>query len=381
MPGVTKTRVVVLGAGFAGLELATCLDEALGDNVGVTIIDESDSFVFGFSKLDVVFGRTESDAVRSFYSKISKPNVEFRRESISAIDPSSRRVSTNAGSHDADILVVALGTVYDFSATPGFQEGGYEYYSLAGAEALRDVLERFDGGRVHIAVLGEPYKCPPAPFEGALLLHDAFEQRGIRGKVEISVSGYMGAPVPVSEEVSSTIHGALTERNINYIPKTTVRRLDVANKVAETDTGEVISYDLFIGIPIHRVPAVVAESGLAPDGWVPVDKTNLRTSFEDVYAVGDVAGVPMAKAGVFAMNAARVVAADIESKIRGTPSPDPYAGAGNCFIEFGGGKVARVDANFLSGPTPTGHILGPSAEIAREKKAFADEQLERWFGS
>jgi sulfide:quinone oxidoreductase len=375
---VTKS-VVVLGAGFAGLELATRLDESLGNEVAVTVIDQSESFVFGFSKLDVLFGRSKVSDVRSYYSEISKENVEFRRESITAIDPPARRVDTDAGSYDADILVVALGTAYDLSATPGFEQGGYEYYSMAGTQALRDALEGFGGGHVHIAVLGEPYKCPPAPFEGALLLHDAFEQRGIRDKVEITVSGYMGAPVPVSEEVSSTIHGALTERNISYIPKTTVTRLDVENKVAETDTGQPISYDFFIGIPVHRVPAVVASSGLAPDGWVPVDRKNLATSFPDVYAVGDVAGLPMAKAGVFAMNAARVVAADIESKIRGSSPPEPYAGAGSCYIEFGGGAVARVEANFLSGPNPTGHIFGPSVEIAREKKAFADEQLKRWF--
>ncbi len=377
---MTKQRVVVLGAGFAGLELATCLDETLGGEVQVTVIDESESFVFGFSKLDVLFGQTDVEDAQSFYSDISKPNVEFRRESINAIDPATRRVETDAGSHEADILVVALGAVYDFSATPGFEEGGYEYYSMPGAQALRVALEGFTSGRVHIAILGEPYKCPPAPFEGALLLHDAFEKRGIRGHVEISVSGYMAAPVPVSEEVSSTIHGALTERNISYIPKTTVTRLDVEKRVAETDTGDPIPYDLFIGIPVHRVPQVVASSGLAPDGWVPVDKANLRTSFEEVYAVGDVAGLPMAKAGVFAMNAARVVAADIESKIRRAAPPDPYAGAGSCYIEFGGGSVAKVEANFLSGPKPTGHIFGPSVEIAREKKAFADEQLERWFG-
>ena len=373
--------MVVLGAGFAGLELATCLDEALGDEVHVTVIDESESFVFGFSKLDVLFGRTNLSDVRSFYSEISKKNVDFRCETITAIDAVARRVDTDAGSHDADFLVVALGAAYDFSATPGFEQGGYEYYSVAGAQVLRDALEGFGGGRVHIAILGEPYKCPPAPFEGALLLHDAFEQRGIRDKVEISMSGYMGAPVPVSEEVSSTILGALTEHNITYIPKTTVTRLDVENRVAETDTGQPISYDLFIGIPVHRVPDVVVASGLAPDGWIPVDKENLRTSFADVYAVGDVAGVPMAKAGVFAMNAARVAAADIESKVRGSSPPEPYAGAGSCYIEFGGGAVAKVEANFLSGPTPTGHIFGPSLELAREKKAFADEQRKRWFGS
>ncbi len=374
------SRVVICGAGFAGLELSTTLSDELSGDVDVKLIDQSESFVFGFSKLDILLGRERFEDVRRNYADISRDKIDFRRESITAIDPEARRVETETGTYEADILVVALGAAYDYGATPGFAEGGYEYYSVAGAERLRDALTEFTGGKVLVAVLGEPYKCPPAPFEGALLLHDVFEQRGMRENAEISVSGYMGAPVPVSEAVSSTIRKALGDRGITFMPKTTVIRIDVERKVADTDTGVSIPYDLFIGIPVHRVPEVVASSGLAPDGWVPVDAKNLATSFPDVYAVGDVAGLPMAKAGVFAERAARVVAADIASKVRGTQPPAPFDGAGSCYIEFGDGLVAKVEANFLGGPKPTGHIFGPSKEIAAEKQRFAEERRQRWFG-
>jgi sulfide:quinone oxidoreductase len=376
-----KKHVVILGAGFAGLELATQLSSSLIDHVDVTLIDSSDSFVFGFSKLDVLFGRKTTENVRLFYRDIDKAGVVFRQEEILSIEPESRRVRTDANSYDADILVVALGAPYDYGATPGFIEGGFEYYSVTGAERLRDALGSFDDGRVLIAILGEPYKCPPAPFEGALLLHDYFTERGIRGSVEINVAGYMDAPVPIATQVSQAIHGALTERGIGFLPKTTVTSLDVERRLAETKDGS-IPYDLFIGIPVHKVPDVVRASGLTGDGnWIPIDTANLRTAFPDVYAVGDVAGAPMAKAGVFAEAAARVVAADIAASLLGTAPPPPYEGAGSCYIEFGGGLVARVDANFLGGPKPTGHLTGPSRELAADKAEFASTRRRLWFGT
>ena len=158
-------RIVVLGAGFAGLELATVLSEALGDEAGVTLIDSGDTFVFGYSKLDVMFGHAAPRDVRLPYADFAKPGVRFLRETITAIDPVTRRVTTDAGVHEADVLVVALGADYDVDATPGLVEGENEFYSVGGAERLRDVLPAFTGGRAIVGVCGAPFKCPPAPSE------------------------------------------------------------------------------------------------------------------------------------------------------------------------------------------------------------------------
>jgi sulfide:quinone oxidoreductase len=375
------THVVILGAGFAGLELATGLSESLADEVRVTLIDQNESFSFGFSKLDILFGRSETTDVLLSYAAIDKEAVEFRQERVTSIDPERRRVTTDAGSYDADILVVALGADYDFDATPGFREGGVEYYSVAGAERMRDVLPDFDSGRILIGLLGHPFKCPPAPFEGALLLHDHFVERGIRDSVEIRTVGPIAAPVPITKELSQSILDALTERGIEYVPNQLVVELDTRNNEARLASGGSISYDLFVGIPVHRVPQVVESSGLAVDGWVPVEKTNLATRFPGVYAVGDVTGLPMAKAGVFAEAAARVVADDIGARLRGGVLQRPYEGAGTCYVEFGGGMVGMVEANFFGGPNPTARLVGPSRELAADKAAFALTRRERWFGS
>jgi sulfide:quinone oxidoreductase len=375
------THVVILGAGFAGLELATRLSESLVGDVRTTLIDQNESFTFGFSKLDVLFGRKATAEVQLRYEDISKEGVEFRRERVNSIDPEQRRVTTVAATYDADILVVALGADYDFAATPGFAEGGVEYYSVAGAERMRDVLSDFDSGKILIGILGHPFKCPPAPFEGALLLHDHFVERGLRDSVEIRAVGPIAAPVPITKQLSQSILDALAERSIDYVGNQQIVELDTGNGEARLASGRGIPYDLFVGIPVHRAPPVVESCGLAVEGWVPVEKTNLATRFPNVYAVGDITALPMAKAGVFAEAAARVVADDIAARLRGETLLRPYEGAGSCFIEFGGGLVGKVEANFLGGPTPTARLVGPSRELAAEKVAFASTRQERWFGS
>jgi sulfide:quinone oxidoreductase len=377
-----RKHVLILGAGFGGLELATRLSETIPDAVRVTLLDRSDSFFFGFSKLDVMLGRQSSDEVRLPYREIAKEAVEFRQETVTGIDPATRRVSTDANAYDADFLVVALGADYDMSATPGFEAGGHDYYTLAGAERLRDALSQFEGGRVLVSVLRQPFKCPPAPFEGAFLIHEHFVARGIRDSVQLTMSFPMQRPVPVTGEVSQMFRDALAEREIEELAQHVVTGIDPTRRVAQLETGEELPYDLFVGIPVHRAPDPLAASGLAVNGWVPVDQTNLRTEFPGVYAIGDVSTGPrtIPKAGIFAESAALVVADDIAAAISGEEPPPPFHGSGVCYAEFGEGLVSKVEVSFLSNPEPVAQRYIPSREFAAEKDAFGATRRARWFG-
>lgn len=377
-----RARVVVLGAGFGGLELITSLSEAFGETIDILLIDQSDTFVFGFSKLDVMFGRQTAAAVRHRYRDVIKPGVRFLQTQVRSIDPSARKVVTGAGTFEADFLIVALGADLDPAATPGLVEGGNEFYTVPGAFALRDVLSRFERGPAIIGVTGKTFKCPPAPSEMAFLLHDYLTARGRRDATEITLVMPFGVPIPPSPESSQAILAAFAERGIRFVKDTLVQALDPGRKVAILSDGTELPYELFLGVPVHRVPAVVVESGLAsgPFGWVPVNKQTLETSFPGVYAVGDVNGVGTPKAGVFAEGAARVVAASIIAKVRGGPSPDAYRGIGACYLEFGHNEVARVNVEFLAGPKPTGTYDAPSEALRAEKDRFASSRLARWFG-
>lgn len=373
-------RVVILGAGFGGLELATTLSETVGDDIDVALIDENDAFVFGYSKLDLMFGRTTLDAVRLPYREIAKPGVRFLQETVTAIDPEARRVTTDAGVHEADVLVVALGADYDMDATPGLAKAGDEFYSVAGAERLAELLPTFSSGRAIVGVCGAPFKCPPAPSEAALLLDDYLSARGVRDVCEISIVIPFGTPVPPSPDTSEALVAAFAERGIEFVAGRRVASLDGDRSVAVLDDGSELPFDLFLGVPKHRAPDVVIASGMTEDGYVPVSSQTLETRFPGVYAIGDVATIGVPKAGVFAEGAARVVAASLLATLRGGEQPGAYGGLGSCYIEFGGGRVGRVDVDFLSGPQPTGTFREPSSALVTEKQEFGSSRSARWFG-
>lgn len=374
-----KDRVVILGAGFGWLELATSLSEKLNDDIDVTLIDKSDSFVFGFSKLDVLFGRTSLDKVRLPYKDFAKPGVRFVQETIASIDPSAKRVTTDRGTYDADTLVIALGADYDFDSTPGLAEST-EFYSVSGAQRMASLLPSFEKGRALIAVCGAPFKCPPAPSEAALLLHDYLVAHGHRDACEISLVMPFGLPIPPSPETSQALLAGFAERGITFVPGRLVRSLDPARRVAILSDGSELPYDLFLGIPVHRVPDVVAASGMTEEGWIPVNPLTLETRFPGVYAVGDVTSVGTPKAGVFSEGAARVVAEEIIATVESGAPPATYDGIGSCYIEFGAGRVGRVRVQFLSGQPPTGAYFGASEQEAAEKRKFGATRRQRWFG-
>ena len=373
-------RIVVLGAGFGGLELTTTLSEQLGEDVEIVLIDRTDGFVFGFSKLDVMFGRKQSGEVLNRYADIVKPGVRFVQADVTSIDPTTKHVETSAGAFDADVLVVALGADLDPAATPGLLEGGHEFYTEAGAFALRDVLEGFDGGDVVVGVCSTPFKCPPAPSETALLVHDLLVERGLREKSTITLVMPLGAPIPPSPAASQAVLAAFADRDITWRPETLVRSLDPERDVAVFADGGELPYDLFLGVPKHRVPDVVEASGLAVDGWVPVDPLTLETAYADVYAVGDVTSVGTPKAGVFSEGQAGVVADRILARIGETEQTSTYDGHGMCYLELGEGTVAKVDVTFRAGERPVGDLVGPSRELYADKVEFGTSRIARWFG-
>jgi len=373
-------RVLILGAGFGGLELATTLSEAKGDGVAITVIDRSDHFMFGFAKLDVMFGRKTVDEVKLPYAHLVKPGVRLVRETITAIDPANRRVTTDAGVHEADHLVIALGADYDVSATPGIVLGDNEFYSVEGAAHLREVIPTFTSGHAVIGVCSAPYKCPPAPSECALMLHDYLLTRGVRDACKITIVNPLSSPVPPSPETSKALLAAFAERGIEFMALRRIVSVDRARQVAVLDDGAALPCQLFLGIPRNRAPDVVVAAGLTKDGWVAIDPRTLETPFPGVYAIGDLANTGTPKAGVFAEAAARTVATNLLARMRGDDPSARYPGTGSCYIEFGDGRVARVDVDFFSGPAPTGTFRQPSAGLRADKDQFGSIRKARWFG-
>jgi len=250
---------------------------------------------------------------------------------------------------------------------------------VAGAERVGEMLPSFSHGQAIVGVCGAPFKCPPAPSEAALLLHDYLSERGVRGDCEISFVLPLGSPIPPSPDTSRALVAAFAERDIKFVPDRRVSSLDRARHVAVLDDGSEMPYDLFLGVPKHRAPEVVLASGMTEDDYVPVNPKTLETRFPGVYAVGDVATVGVPMAGVFSEGQARVVAPALIAELGSGEQPEAYDALGSCYIEFGAGLVGRVDVDF-SGPKPTGTFHEPSEAIAAEKQHFGSSRRARWFG-
>jgi sulfide:quinone oxidoreductase len=199
----------------------------------------------------------------------------------------------------------------------------------------------------------------------------------VRDDCEIAMVTSFETPIPPSPDSSQALLAAFQERGIAFLPGRRIRSLG-AEAVALED-GTELPFDLFLGVPKHRAPDVVLESGMAEDGYIPVSSQTLETRYPGVYAVGDVATAGVPKAGVFAEGAARVVAESVLAAVRGGEPPAPFDGRGSCYIEFGSGRVGRVDIDFLSGPTRTGTFHAPSAALVDEKQHFGSSRRARWF--
>jgi sulfide:quinone oxidoreductase len=372
-------RVLILGAGFGGLELTTTLAEEFGGELEITLIDKTESFVFGFSKLDVMFGRVTEDHVKHSYADVVKPGVKFVQAEITKIDGAAKRVETSAGEFEADILVVGLGADLDCSVTPGLATGVNEFYTEAGAFAMREKIASFSGGNVVIGVISAPFKCPPAPSETALLMHDHLTKSGLLESSSISLVMPFGRPIPPSPDASAALLEAFEERGISWHAQTAIVGVDDERGIATTDDGTEIPFDLFLGVPHHRAPQVVLESDISANGWIPVNPLTLETPFDGVYAVGDVAAVGTPRAGVFAEGQAKSAAASIAARIRGEESEAEYDGHGVCYIEFGEKQIGMVDVTFF-GDDKTAALVGPGEEYVADKIEFGSSRIKRWFG-
>jgi sulfide:quinone oxidoreductase len=287
-----------------------------------------------------------------------------------------------------DFLVIALGADLDLGVVPGLAEAAESFYTVEGAERLRRKLEAFPGGDVVVLIPKIPFKCPPAPYEAAMLLEEAFRRRGAAARLAIHTvePAPMGTAGP---EMGAFIKAELARRDIAYFPQRVTGRVDASEgRIVFQDGGEA-RYDLLIAIPPHVAPQVVREAGLTgPAGWIPVDPRTLEVAgHPNVHAVGDVAAVPLPgrfkpemplslpKAGVFAHAQGRVAAHRIAARILGTAAEETFDGKGYCFLETGGGRAVKAEGSFFDLPHPAMEKREPDPTQLREKHAWVDGLL------
>jgi len=378
-------KIVILGGGFGGISAALELSRGLQDEAEITLVERSPVFMMGLRNLWVVTGRgTRRDGERPI-TALRAGGVKIRQGAVQGIDAKGRTVRTDAGVLPFDYLIVALGAEPRPDLVSGFSEAAYNLYSADDADRLGRRIREFRSGRIVISILGVPYKCPPAPYEAAMMLDDLFRRLNTRQNIQLQTFTPQPMSLPVVGAANcALVEGLLAAKGIGFTPNRKVARLEGSTLVFED--GARAEADLMIGVPPHRPPAVVRESGLAMRGeWLDVDPQTLRTSVDGIFAVGDVNEIPLAnklplpKAGLFAESQGKVAAGAIIAEVKRAPAPTAFDGHGYCFIETGAGLATMVQGNFFASPAPALTVAPPSAQALQQKLEFEHSRLSLWF--
>jgi sulfide:quinone oxidoreductase len=374
-------RIVILGGGFGGLSAAHALSPAARAGHEVVVVDRREAFYLGLRKLWVLAGLTDLAAGSRSLRGIARHGARWVQDQVVAVDLGARRVRTEQGELAYDYLIVALGAEPRPDLVPG-ADWALNLYDAQEVERRAGQVRGLRRGRVAVGILGLPYKCPPAPYEAALLLDDFYRRHGVRDQVELVAFTPQPSSLPAAGPAAcAAVEGQLQAKGIRFHPNRKVVAVEPGRVVFED--GE-LACDALVAVPPHRAPEAVVRSGLVENGWVRADPRTLRTRDERVFAVGDVLELPMAngmplpKAGVFAEAQARVAASHILHEL-GLGRPLEFDGFGYCFVEVGGQKAAKVVGNFLAQPAPQVQVSEPTHEAWREKHLFEQERLGAWL--
>jgi sulfide:quinone oxidoreductase len=353
-------RIVILGAGTGGTMMANRLVRALPDDgVHVTVIDRDDLHVYQPGLLFLPFDQYRAADIVRRRDKLLDPRVELHLGEIDRVAPDEHRVYMQGGDRFSyDVLIVATGSRILPEQTPGLTEAGwketaFDFYTLEGALALRDALDRFRGGRLVVNVVEMPIKCPVAPLEFLFLAEAFFTKKGMRDKVEIvyatPLEGAFTRP-----RAAAAFGDMLQQRRIEVIGDFALAKVDGAKRVLQAYDGRETGYDLLVTVPIHGGSEVVTRSRLGDaGGWLAVDKHTLQSpTFRDVFALGDCTNLPASKAGAVAHFQSEVLIENVLRFLGGRPLLPEFDGHTNCFIETGYGKAMLIDFNYETEPLP-----------------------------
>jgi sulfide:quinone oxidoreductase len=390
---MTSKTILILGGGVGGLVTANELQRQLSSDHKIILVDREASHLHHPSLLWLMLGWREPGQIQADLGELTRQGIEFVQSEIKKIEPANCKVQTSAGEYQGDYLVVSLGAQPSAEITPGFTEAAHTSYTLAGATRLRDALRDFTGGHIVVVVTGLPYRCPAAPYETVIMIHAYLEKRGLREKTDLQMISPEKMPMGTAgPEMAQAVESMMAERSIPYRALTSTQSIDGDGSELVLENGERVPFDLLVGVPPHRSPKVVRDTNLVNEGgWIPVDSKSLATSFEGVYAIGDVTTISLPgrfnpdmplvlpKAGVFAHKQAEVLAHNIAVEITGKGKIISFDGFGGCFIELGDGRAGYGEGNFYDPQAPAVKLRAPARRWHWVKEVIEKYWLWRWF--
>lgn len=377
-------RIVILGAGFGGLACASALRKSLGQEHRIIVVDRKKSFMMGLVKLWIMNGTRNLNDSQTSLTNLNSKGIEYLNDEVVRVDAAAKRMQAKEhGWIEYDYLVVALGTELAPERIEGFAGRGFNLYDSKQVLQLREKLLALKKGKIVLSIMGAPYKCPPAPYEAAMMIVDMLEKNGTKKDVEMDVFAPSPIALPVAgPKVSEDVVQMIGSHGIRFSPG--CKPKVVSDGEIEFENGRREKYDVLIGIPPHRAPDVVKTSGLTSGDWIPVDKHTLKTQFENMFAIGDVTEIKigqlaMPKAGIFAEGEAKVVAQEIADEIVGRKPQAAYDGQGYCYVEAGNRTAGYVKADFYNSAGPAFKLDSPAEKYFEKKHEFERSRLKEWL--
>ncbi|MCA1938187.1 MAG: NAD(P)/FAD-dependent oxidoreductase [Dechloromonas sp.] len=379
----SSARIVIAGAGAAGLAAASQLAAKL-DGAKITLIDARKEHFYQPGFTLVAAGIKTSPYVVSTTREYVPGGVELVEERVAEFDPEGNKVVTESGAvHAYDFLIVATGLKLDYAAIPGMEVEqignnglGSIYHSPAKAEATWRAMSNFaDTGGVGVFLRpGTEMKCAGAPLKYTFITDDHLRRRGNRSKAELIYNANNKAlfSVPIVHEKVRMLFG---ERGVKVNYERVLESIDIGKKLAvfKTPVGPVEQqYDFINVIPPMRAPDSVRnsplpwqEGGWAKDGWIEVDKHNLRHArYDNVFAVGDVAGVPKGKTAASVKWQVPVAVDHLVASIAGKESEAHYNGYTSCPLITRLGQAMLIEFDYKDNLTPSfPGVIAPLEEL------------------
>ncbi|HEY3251193.1 MAG TPA: FAD/NAD(P)-binding oxidoreductase [Ignavibacteria bacterium] len=359
-------KIVILGGGVGGIVTANELIKRLNTGHKVIVIEKNKEHAFAPSFLWLMTGSRKKENIKVDISSLLQKGVEIINEEVLEINIDEKLIGTSNRKIDYDYLIVALGAAMHPESIPGNPSGAHNYYTLEGAEKLYHGLQKFTEGKIAVVITSLPFKCPAAPYEGALLISDFFETKNIRDKIDISIYTPEPFPMPVGGPgLGEAVKQVLASKHINLHTQHKIFEVDNSRKELLFEANGKYGYDMLVIIPPHKAPSVIQHSELAgQSGWIPVDRSTLQTKFPNVYAIGDVTSITipgkwkpdvplmLPKAGIFAHLQAEIAAERISSEINGEVPKTVFCGDGFCMLEAGEHSAGFAYGNFFGEPSP-----------------------------
>lgn len=382
-------HLLILGAGTAGTILANRMRRGLPRDWDLTVVDPEATHLYQPGLLFLPFGaRDEAEMLRS-RGRTLRSGVRWVQQAVDRIDPDRKRVALIDGQSLAyDLLVLATGSRIRPGETPGlvseeWQKSIFDFYTLDGAQRLRNALANFAGGRLVLNVVEMPIKCPVAPLEFLFLADDFFTRRGIRDRVELVYA----------TPLDGVFTKALCNQELGYLVERKGIRVETEFNLAEVDAAakKLVSYDerevpfdLLVTVPLHGGAAVIESSGLGNElGFVPTEHHTLRSkAHQDIFVLGDATDLPTSKAGSVAHFQAEVLVENLRRAMLGRSLDERFDGHANCFIETGHGKALLIDFNYETEPLPGKFPLpgvGPMSLLKESRINHFGKLAFRWI--